>query len=126
MRISDWSSDVCSSDLVKHVDNDSSSSRFRIHADGQVTSDFSVGGIFELEVQPNESNGANQFDEGDQSNATTDTLKDRRVEVFFTSKKFVRVYMGQGPTASDGTAERSEEHPSELQYLMRLSYSVFC
>src|SRR3546814_12168811 len=34
---------------VKHVDNDSSSSRFRIHADAKVTSAFSVGGLFELD-----------------------------------------------------------------------------
>src|SRR3546814_17412926 len=37
---------------VNHVDNDISSSRFRIHADGKVTNDFSIGGIFELAVQP--------------------------------------------------------------------------
>src|SRR3546814_4965055 len=31
------------------------------------------------------------------------------------------VFMGQGPFAS-----RSEEHTSELQSLMRISYAVFC
>src|SRR3546814_7789225 len=146
MRISDWSSDVCSFDLaapaaaqdanvvrstagdkvkvkvtgqinravtffddgddtnINHVDNDISSSRFRIHADGEVTNDFSISGIFELEVQPNASNNVNQ-DTDDQEEATSDTLMDRRGEVFFTSKAFGRVYMGKGPTASDGSSE---------------------
>src|SRR3546814_3121065 len=31
-----------------------------------------------------------------------------------------------GPFASDGEARRSEEHTSELQSLMRISYAVFC
>src|SRR3546814_2517285 len=30
------------------------------------------------------------------------------------------------PLASSGTATRSEEHTSELQSLMRISYAVFC
>src|SRR3546814_12456794 len=71
---------------VNHVDNDISSSRFRIHADGKVTNDFSIGGIFELEVQPNASNNVNQ-DSDDQQEATSDPLMDRRVEVFLPSKK---------------------------------------
>src|SRR3546814_3145572 len=34
---------------------------------------------------------------------------------------------GPGQTAADGTgANRSEEHTSELQSLMRISYAVFC
>src|SRR3546814_3727096 len=30
------------------------------------------------------------------------------------------------PSASEGLANRSEEHTSELQSLMRISYAVFC
>src|SRR3546814_6420420 len=30
------------------------------------------------------------------------------------------------PAASEGDASRSEEHTSELQSLMRISYAVFC
>src|SRR3546814_5391525 len=39
-----------------------------------------------------------------------------------------RVYMDTAPlrAARDGKALRSEEHTSELQSLMRLSYAVFC
>src|SRR3546814_4162186 len=31
-----------------------------------------------------------------------------------------------GPGALDGISKRSEEHTSELQSLMRISYAVFC
>src|SRR3546814_1532256 len=31
-----------------------------------------------------------------------------------------------GPHPADGRANRSEEHTSELQSLMRISYAVFC
>src|SRR3546814_8632015 len=34
--------------------------------------------------------------------------------------------LGVEPFAEHGVAERSEEHTSELQSLMRISYAVFC
>src|SRR3546814_5049206 len=92
MRISDWSSDVCSSDL---------------HDD------------------PGEGNSANIL--------RTDIVAllrrgqqrvehlDRRLEHFDEFKKpLVRTI------ESARIAIRSEEHTSELQSLMRISYAVFC
>src|SRR3546814_11162260 len=72
---------------VNHVDNDISSSRFRIHADGKVTNDFSIGGILELEVKPNASNNVNQ-ESDDQQQSRYATLMDRRVEGLFNNKQF--------------------------------------
>src|SRR3546814_1388784 len=40
----------------------------------------------------------------------------------FTSNPFLRVF----PPPADGNDLRSEEHTSELQSLMRISYAVFC
>src|SRR3546814_7112895 len=37
-----------------------------------------------------------------------------------------RAQLQQQPRAAAGTAARSEEHTSELQSLMRISYAVFC
>src|SRR3546814_6851606 len=34
--------------------------------------------------------------------------------------------LGELPSARRGTPHRSEEHTSELQSLMRISYAVFC
>src|SRR3546814_2455883 len=35
-------------------------------------------------------------------------------------------HAGQDDEAADGEKQRSEEHTSELQSLMRISYAVFC
>src|SRR3546814_7614632 len=44
-----------------------------------------------------------------------------------TGKLRWRFYTAPNPTkAKDGAASRSEEHTSELQSLMRISYAVFC
>src|SRR3546814_2977841 len=37
-----------------------------------------------------------------------------------------RIPAGKNPAARNGAPPRSEEHTSELQSLMRISYAVFC
>src|SRR3546814_4156251 len=102
MRISDWSSDVCSSDLT----------------------------------------GPSDARQGEH-----DTSGRPSAPVFFRAKRkgralspsttsFLLIGAGHasggvccppiGPCAGDRVASRSEEHTSELQSLMRISYAVFC
>src|SRR3546814_6616902 len=45
-----------------------------------------------------------------------------RLQVNFTGKSWIRITDANGKTLLD----RSEEHTSELQSLMRISYAVFC
>src|SRR3546814_7436942 len=73
MRISDWSSDVCSSDLSQQAP---------------------VPGL-------------------------------ERVIVYFEGQVVIRETLQEGLEVIFGEA-RSEEHTSELQSLMRISYAVFC
>src|SRR3546814_3212141 len=89
MRISDWSSDVCSSDL-----------RFEEHqVRHQQASARSTGGrCRRVAAVPSSSPG---------SSATTAGSASDRASNF-------------------GLPSRSEEHTSELQSLMRISYAVFC
>src|SRR3546814_2856355 len=88
MRISDWSSDVCSSDLDGYA---------AARESGQYlpTNWFASVDLFE------------------RSEVMRDYLGDRFVEMFACVKR----------TEQD---RRSEEHTSELQSLMRISYAVFC
>src|SRR3546814_7169024 len=113
MRISDWSSDVCSSDLLDQVHRRlpatvepgavEAERRARAQAHAQHLAVESLhgrklGGAQVHVIEPAERHGR-----GTSSGA--DTLLRRR--------------LGMAPL-------RSEEHTSELQSLMRNSYAVFC
>src|SRR3546814_10706335 len=101
MRISDWSSDVCSSDLKL------TGMSFRVP-----TSDVSVVDLtVELE-----------------KDATYDEIKAEMKAQSEGALKGILGYTEDKVVATDfrGDARRSEEHTSELQSLMRISYAVFC
>src|SRR3546814_5527022 len=102
MRISDWSSDVCSSDLPKVPSEDIA------YKDGQM----SFLGI------PVAQGGVTQ--------STLDT-SGAPVELPVEPKP-AKVKKPAKPRATKATKAkaRSEEHTSELQSLMRISYAVFC
>src|SRR3546814_3675222 len=91
MRISDWSSDVCSSDLVRQI------------AHGPVVLQQPVPRRLVVTGQ-----------EGDGAEAAMLEL--------VALDKLDEVRAG----AEIGANDRSEEHTSELQSLMRISYAVFC
>src|SRR3546814_1721319 len=96
MRISDWSSDVCSSDLLWRRKGWSGRQR-RGPPDGALATG-PVGLI--------------------------------HVETDFGQAGIVARPTGAGSLPLSGVnergAQRSEEHTSELQSLMRISYAVFC
>src|SRR3546814_5500036 len=99
MRISDWSSDVCSSDLPGQGDVDGG---------GGTDPGLAVGEVEDLVAQHAAHEvGDRQADQGPHQ------LHDER---------------GERPVdGAEGVAvPRSEEHTSELQSLMRISYAVFC
>src|SRR3546814_1777934 len=117
MRISDWSSDVCSSDLVAAA----TIAQLPVEARKR---------IFYLDFADNFAGGKE------------DTRMINLMFEFFTSTKFVwndslqdkftiRTYDEEGHDVwviNPGLLDwrRSEEHTSELQSLMRNSYAVFC
>src|SRR3546814_9231525 len=109
MRISDWSSDVCSSDLdpslCRQLAFDSLVRLLNLHGDILLNSlyNFRCGVV-------------------------------GQISRFQCSKQFdvhpVLLLVGDGrhPAWAPAPAvrDRSEEHTSELQSLMRISYAVFC
>src|SRR3546814_6356914 len=96
MRMSDWSSDVCSSDLGR----------------------CDVGTLWRREF------------------ADRDFAETRRIGLelgIVSGDAFLRIFargrQARGRNGRDvvtGIMQRSEEHTSELQSLMRISYAVFC
>src|SRR3546814_9657919 len=93
MRISDWSSDVCSSDLRAWSPHPRSAAQLRCANDDRL-------------VQVRQGSGA--------GNDQADHMAWPR-----QPRSHLLVYRGRSGT-------RSEEHTSELQSLMRISYAVFC
>src|SRR3546814_10488762 len=114
MRISDWSSDVCSSDLPKV------NGAVVVLAEG----DERWPGWNEFEGKPLRTciGGAAR---ADSVLAGLAALPDD-----VRPDNFVLVHDAARPNLSatdlDQLLERSEEHTSELQPLMRISYAVFC
>src|SRR3546814_3742278 len=108
MRISDWSSDVCSSDL--HPFHRRS---HEIDVLGKVSSTAQHMGEQHIECARHD---LYQSDAGQRHGLSAgQSRKDTRY--------------ADRPTRVDFTQhvqQRSEEHTSELQSLMRISYAVFC
>src|SRR3546814_1903980 len=137
LRISDWSSDVCSSDLCSAY----SASKTTV-----VT--HPPAGPPTLTAPATDNNGAFTVSWTGVSTATNYRLEQRK-----DSGAWSQIYSGTGLgkavsglangaygyrvracnaggcsaySESKTTAVRSEEHTSELQSLMRISYAVFC
>src|SRR3546814_3189551 len=125
MRISDWSSDVCSSDLILRLEG---------HAPGAVL----VGKVAPGAAVAEEA--AVLVEQRHAADRPVLTVAARgHVDIAEFTKRPVRAQVGQvglpflgiGVAGADflaGLAEgaaRSEAHTSELQYLMRISYADF-
>src|SRR3546814_2204602 len=132
MRISDWSSDVCSSDLLRLVPQ---------QPFAELASQAAIAGLFG-EIAHAAATLADISDDRHQQ-------QDEHCHVT-AGKQAGRVPDGEGIDvwlplgqrwrssgqprfantapigAPDGWQARSEEHTSELQSLMRTSYAVFC
>src|SRR3546814_6390453 len=105
MRISDWSSDVCSSDLLEHELQSAMDALFML---------FGCVGIAVVALV---------------SLATQPAAILTRIP-YLTSEILPRlgqtVVVGASAITLMRIGTRSEEHTSELQSLMRNSYAVFC
>src|SRR3546814_1675010 len=143
LRISDWSSDVCSSDLSEALAQLEGGAGAVITSSGMAAVDLLLGQLKpkDLVIAPHDCYGGTyrllkaRADRGhfslrfiDQSNhsAFAAVLEDVPALVLIEtpSNPLMRV-VDIAALASKAKA-RSEEHMSELQSLMRISYAVFC
>src|SRR3546814_4779063 len=118
MRISDWSSDVCSSDLITSmipVESRLASSEFSIEARIPVTT--MVPSSLSASPASCASAGAlpTRMARPVAAEQSSRVLAEKRSSLILTS-----------PFETHSVRHRSEEHTSELQSLMRISYAVFC
>ena len=90
-------------DEFYHVDNDNSSTRVRFEGKGQFNEDLSIGTMIEVQMESNSSANVSQL--GDRGANGADFLSERKLELYFDSERFGKLSIGQGDTASNGTAE---------------------
>src|SRR3546814_9696242 len=126
MRISDWSSDVCSSDLRVH-DGDAvepvAVCQHRNHVDTATPTEEVVGGGEPEAVALHDLGIVN----GDGQLALR--VRDGARAVLAAEAALTGTHLGFRRRSRALVAHRdgrSEEHTSELQSLMRISYAVFC
>src|SRR3546814_3286251 len=121
MRISDWSSDVCSSDLHGKEENDRD---FEIHgalaSRGQGAAQSRSAGF------PASFAFATRAFSAASSSSMADSVASSEIS-WASDLPRPRSKASTSPSAASSLfSTRSEEHTSELQSLMRLSYAVFC
>src|SRR3546814_3718299 len=122
MRISDWSSDVCSSDLL----NKTTPIPCVVREDGILEEDSLAENVQRQALHPLDQfrafqslkdQGLGEADIAARFFVTPQIVK-QRLKLASVSAKLLEIY------AAD--AMRSEEHTYERQSLMRISYAVFC
>src|SRR3546814_6495362 len=143
MRISDWSSDVCSSDLRCRVPSVEQGHIPRRHnrkrdADMAVPT-FTMRQLLEAGVHFGHHTRRwnpkmKPYIFGVRNGIHVIDLQ-QTVPMLYRALEVVRdvaagggriLFVGTKRQAQDAVAARSEEHTSELQSLMRISYAVFC
>src|SRR3546814_5707379 len=107
MRISDWSSDVCSSDLSERDQKELDAGLVELYR--KAKSDLQEGGANTLFLAL----GVLKWKQSEHE------TRSYRAPLILVPVKIER-------KSAASRVRRSEEHTSELQSLMRISYAVFC
>src|SRR3546814_3672694 len=107
MRISDWSSDVCSSDL-----RDRHARRIIDEGKEQILPDIGHGRLAQLARADDPDEITLEQGHARAFHGDVGAMPHRNADIGCRQRRRV--------------IDRSEEHTSELQSLMRISYAVFC
>src|SRR3546814_3923656 len=137
MRIIDWSSDVCSSDLFEVEgrlwnDEEVLGHCFNLYLGGLDTVTSLLGNIFNFLASHPEHQNALRNDPSQIVLAVEEFLRAfAPVTAFRIATKEIdirgqKIMPGDYVAVSTSVVGRSEEHTSELQSVMRISYAVFC
>src|SRR3546814_5200405 len=117
MRISDWSSDVCSSDLEAIERAGAAVLGDQMHVRSSAEIDVRAG---TLQVEADAGATINSYVGADIKGAFADDV------IAGLQSGFAAACPGNATTVDSRGERRSEEHTSELQSLMPISYAVFC
>ncbi|MCB1809757.1 MAG: hypothetical protein KDJ99_32705 [Candidatus Competibacteraceae bacterium] len=87
---------------VFNVDNSNSSTRIRFIGELQANDDLTIGSNIEVQFESNASSRVNQ---DDQRNVGPNNFTERKLELYADSKRYGRLSLGQGDTASNSSSE---------------------
>src|SRR3546814_2084199 len=107
MRISDWSSDVCSSDLSK------------VRAINIIGNEVFSDGDLRSEMATKQARWFRLFSSGTSYDPDRMAYDQQKLRQFYLTNGYADFRVASA-------VARSEEHTSELQSLMRISYADFC
>src|SRR3546814_3621532 len=124
MRISDWSSDVCSSDLITAADLDEK--RFPARQLAGLIDQWKNKGLTPTDIDAGESERYANGRGGELYAQYQQRLKTLNACDFGDLLLHMLVILKTHRDVLEQYQQRSEEHTSELQSLMRISYAVFC
>jgi predicted porin len=96
---------------VLNVDNDNSSSRFRLTGSEELNDSVTVGVVWENEFQSNDSS---KVDVGQNDDGGSE-FNDRKLEAYFVIP-YGKISIGQGDGAANGTAEEDLSGTSVIMY----------
>ncbi|CAB1058225.1 hypothetical protein D1BOALGB6SA_2981 [Olavius sp. associated proteobacterium Delta 1] len=93
------------------VDNDNAESRVRLDGTGKLSDDLTLGSTIELTIAPNKSGEVNQNNQ-----ETGDVFEQRITEATLDSKRFGKLSLGKGHTASYGSASQDLSRTDVISY----------
>src|SRR3546814_9789781 len=117
MRISDWSSDVCSSDLRLGTE------QYRTRPAPALRDNAGVRALHRRSLRER-SLRHRRLHPGGRRRGRRSLLRGGGAAILLAARN--RIVELRQETVTKHDALRSEEHTSELQSLMRISYAVFC
>src|SRR3546814_9898236 len=125
MRISDWSSDVCSSDLCIRIGESRDLETMSTTIDAALTGHTVYTTLHTNGVAETIQRVTGMFPDSIRQERVLALLESLHMIV---SQTLVQTMDGRRAAAREFLVfdQRSEEHTSELQSLMRISYAVFC
>src|SRR3546814_3775231 len=120
MRISDWSSDVCSSDLLRQIGEVRIAGAEIVHRDG--AADL-LQGVHRARdpIGIGDERAFGEFER--EAIARQPARFDHALD---DGRDIVALELDRRQVDRDAYPARSDEHTSELQSLMRISYAVYC
>ena len=87
------------------VDNGAATTRFNFLAEAPVTEDFAFGAQLEFEQSTNNSGSVTLHEGNGDNSRANDSLTKRVAEVTMTDRRFGKIWLGHGSTATDAIVE---------------------